>query len=139
MAQRALAQLTDDNRHKRLSPESASAGFMLQHLAESIFPILHHTLGAPMPEGLVLRTTRGTKDEGQAGDPAYIQALIEMAYNHAEQALATLTDAQLDETVETKFWGTLTRAEVFGLIMYHNAYHIGQAMLAIKRGRVQEA
>ncbi len=135
MAQRAVAQLTDENRHRRLNPESASAGFMLQHLAESIYPILHHTVGTPMPEDVILRTTRGTKDEGQAGDAAYIQGLISKAYAHAEAVLKSLSDEQLGTSVDTKFWGTLTRAEVFGLIMYHNAYHIGQAMLTIKRGQ----
>lgn len=135
MARRAVAQLTDDNRHRRLTADSASAGYLLQHLAESMYPILLHSLGTPMPEGLNLRTLRGTQDEGQAGDAAYISALIEEAYAHTEESLNAQTDAQLAETVETKLWGTLARAEAFGLIMYHNAYHIGQAMLAIKRGQ----
>lgn len=136
MAFRAIAQLTDENRHKRLTAESASAGFLLQHIGEAIYRILHATVGQPLPEGRSFVTVGGAKDEGQAGDPAYIRALAEEAYASGADYIRTLSDTELEETVETQRWGVLSRAEVIGLLMYHSGYHSGQAMLAIKRGQV---
>lgn len=136
MAFRAIAQLTDENHHKRLTAESASAGFLLQHIGEAIHRILHATVGQPLPEGRSFVTVGGAKDEGQAGDPTYIRTLAEEAYAAGAAYIRTLSDAELEETVETQRWGVLSRAEVIGLLMYHSGYHIGQAMLAIKRGQV---
>lgn len=128
----ALAQLTEDNRDFRFSPDGSSAAFWLQHVAESKLFLLEAFYG--FEAGIPLTTVMGATDQGQAGTVAYIQDLNDKVNRIVEQVMSGFTQEQLAETIET-FLGPMTRANTFGAMIYHTYYHMGQAQLAIKRGQ----
>jgi uncharacterized damage-inducible protein DinB len=130
-----LERLTDENRNFRLTAEGSTVGFLLQHVSESKIILLQLFFGIEVDRPLP--TTNGATDMGQAGDVAYIKQLHVEANQKVEDLMASFTQEQLAETVET-FLGPMTRANIFGVFIYHTYHHGGQASMALKRGRVFE-
>jgi uncharacterized damage-inducible protein DinB len=128
-----LDRLTDDTRNYRLTPEGSTVGFLLQHMSESKIILLQLFFGIEADRPLP--TTNGATDMGQAGDVAYIKELYDVANDKVEAQMASFTQEELAETVET-FLGPMTRANIFGVFIYHTYHHGGQAAMALKRGKV---
>jgi hypothetical protein len=129
-----LGLLTEENRYFRLTPNSSSAGFWLQHQAETKLMMmqLFHGTEHGYPE---LVTLNGAHDTGQAGSLAYIHQINADTHKLIADQIATWGNDGLAVTVET-FLGPMSRAETTGLMSFHANYHVGQANLALKKGMI---
>ena len=46
-----------------------------------------------------------------------------------------LSEKEWKETLDTPFFGTISRVRLLGHILYHTTYHCGQITLTLKRGK----
>lgn len=130
-----LVSLTDDNAALRLLPTTSSAGFLLQHMAESGVLLLNAIFNANINFSGV--TLNGATDEGQTGNAAFVQSLWNQFDEHVQTSIKYAAQFPPTHTFES-FLGPKTAAEGLAVITYHTNYHLGQAQLSLKRGQVYE-
>jgi uncharacterized damage-inducible protein DinB len=116
---------------KRLHPDSASAGWLLRHIAEVELLFAKNVFGR---EITVKAQTIGPigKDRDQFNKLKPLLDMIEEAEKELGQAIGNI--GNWDEDVSTAEFGTVTKAEALGRILTHTAYHAGQLALILKYG-----
>lgn len=129
-----LQQIRDEDLLKRLHDKSASAGWLLRHIAEVELMFAKNVFERDLK---VKAKTIGSiaKDRGQFNKLSPLLDLIQRAEQELGEAIKTTTD--WDETVTTAEFGTVTKSEALARIMTHTAYHAGQLALALKYGRTE--
>ena len=59
---------------------------------------------------------------------------VAFSFEKLKEIVATQTDEDWETIITTKEFGTKTKAEAFGRIVSHTAYHAGQLAINIKYG-----
>uniref|UniRef100_UPI004048E84C DinB family protein n=1 Tax=Algoriphagus sp. TaxID=1872435 RepID=UPI004048E84C len=125
----AFDAITEENSSYRLNENTASVGFILRHVAETM-ALFGYFFGIPTD---ATNTTMGTQDTGQGKDLSTSRELLQKGYALLEQIISSTPSECWFEPVETPFFGTVSKARLFSHILYHNSYHAGQVALTIKR------
>ncbi|RYF75621.1 MAG: DinB family protein [Cytophagaceae bacterium] len=127
----AFDQITTDNVDLRLNEETASIGFIYRHIGETM-NLFGLFFGLPVqPQN----TTMGQVDTGQGRNVTGSRDLVAAGYAMFQNYVDTTTDEAWHEPIETPFFGTVSRARLFGHVLFHNAHHAGQISLTLSRGR----
>lgn len=124
-------RVSEENAALRLTPSAASVGFIFRHVGETLHRF-GNFLGKPADIG---NTTIGRQDEGQHFDVAASRSLIETGYDMLREVIEATPDSAWLDTVETPFFGPVTRTRMLAHAMFHNASHAGQIALTLSRGR----
>ncbi|MEK7725469.1 MAG: DinB family protein [Acidobacteriota bacterium] len=124
-------KLTAENAEFRLTENSASAGFYYRHIGEIIF-LLASFLGV---QSDVQNTTMGETDSGQGNDVEASKKLVEAGFVLLDKLVEETSDEVWLETIETPFFGTVTRIRLFSHILFHNSNHCGQISLILAKGK----
>lgn len=134
-AQGPIRKLTSDNYRNRLTPETASAGFMALHTAE----VMHRFAGILFGHEMSIQpqTVGGVSDTGIPLDLQAVQQLIADSYALIASHIQQTSDDRWAEIVASPF-GEVSRWQVLVFLMHHNSYHAGQIAQAIKKGQVFE-
>ena len=127
---RVYDKITSENAQLRLNDNTASIGFIYRHTGETMH-MLCTFLGY---ETSVSNTTISFVDEGQGHDLEESKSLIESGFRLLESIIDSTPDEKWLETVETPFFGTVSRVRVFSHVMLHNSYHLGQIGLSLRKG-----
>lgn len=122
-------KITPENLEWRLTADAGSVGFIYRHIGE-IQLLLGQFLGESTQ---VSNTTMGSQDTGQGKDLEASNELIAEGYTMLRRLVSNQTDAWWTEAIETPFFGTITRLQMLGHIMNHNAHHCGQISLTLAR------
>lgn len=130
--QGAVNKLNDDNKRKRLNPDTASAGFLLLHTIEIIHYVAQMAMKQPLEVDITIQMKE--KDEGREIDLSKVHAVLEQADRVMERGFQAIQGDMWEQKVASPF-GEITRTEALGFLIYHTAYHVGQYMLTIKRGK----
>ncbi len=110
-----------------------SVGFLLRHIAD--VELLFSKNVIKNREVVVkAQTVIDQKDSGEWVDLAELLEYLEHAAQVISTTIAQQDDESWDEIIETKEFGTKTKAEAFGRIISHTAYHAGQLALISKYG-----
>jgi hypothetical protein len=127
----AFEGITDENSGHRVNDQSASAGFIYRHIGEqmNLFGLF---FGVPTD---IQNTTMGQQDEGQHFDLTTSHRLVERGYDMLTKLIEDTPDPVWLETIETPFFGTVTRARLFSHVLFHNSHHAGQISLTLSRGK----
>lgn len=129
----AITNLNDINRFFRLGDNTASVIFWFEHIAESIYLLSDLLLGTKTN---VKPRTLFVKDNGQILNVAETKSYIDHAYAFLIETITSIgNDESVWNTVIESPIGTMSKIEAVGYILHHNNYHLGQAVLAMKRGR----
>lgn len=129
----AVANLNDINRFFRLGDNTASVIFWFEHIAESIYLLSDLLLGTKTN---VKPRTLFVKDNGQILNVAETKSYIDRAYAFLIETISNIgNDEAVWNTVIESPIGNMKKIEAVGYILHHNNYHLGQASLAIKRGK----
>ncbi|MHA7864476.1 DinB family protein [Flagellimonas marinaquae] len=123
-------EITQKNSSLKLNEDTASVGFMYRHIGE-IMHLISQFFGIPTT---VQNTTMGEKDTGKVYQWEESKKLVEEGYQLMENLIENLSENEWTETIDTPFFGTISRVKLFGHILYHNSYHCGQITLTLKRG-----
>ncbi|AKD56900.1 DinB family protein [Spirosoma radiotolerans] len=128
----AIRKLTPENFRNRLTPETASAGFVALHSAEIMHRLATMLFGREL--GIELQAVGGVSDDGKLLDLAAVKQLVEDSYAMIADHIQQTSDTQWAERVQSPF-GEVSRLQLLTFLMHHNSYHAGQIAQAIKKGK----
>ncbi|MBC3786928.1 DinB family protein [Spirosoma utsteinense] len=127
-----IQKLTPENYRNRLTADTASAGFIALHTAESMHSFAKLLFGREM--SIETRAMGGVSDDGKPIDLALVQTMINEAYGLIADHIRQTPDEQWAEIIKTPF-GDTPRMGVLAFLMHHNSYHAGQIAQAVKKGQ----
>ena len=128
-----IQKLTPDNYQKRLTPDTASAGFIALHAAESMHGFAKILFGREIT--IPTQTTGGVSDDGRTLDLTQVQQAVTDAYAMIAEHIRQTSDEEWAEVIPTPF-GETSRMGVLAFLMHHNSYHAGQIAQAAKKGQL---
>ncbi|WP_018618349.1 DinB family protein [Spirosoma luteum] len=131
-AQGPIRKLTPDNYRNRLTPETASAGFIALHTAEVIHRFASMLFGRDVT--ITLQAVGGVSDEGKPLDLAAVQQLVTDSFELIADHIQQVSNEQWTEVISSPF-GEVPRMQLLVFLMHHNSYHAGQIAQAIKKGK----
>lgn len=125
--------LMEDDLTKRLLPSPNSTGFLIRHIGDVELLFAKNVFGASGIK-VIAKTVIAQKDTGEWTNLKELRDYV----NHSYEVLKTIVEQQVDSDweiiVETKEFGTKTKAEAFGRIISHTTYHAGQIAIINKYG-----
>lgn len=127
-----LDRITNENKRYRLNIETASIGFILRHIGETM-NLFGYFFGIPSD---IQNTTMGQQDSGKDYEIETSKAYIDLGYKMLENLIANSKEEDWFLTVDTPFFGTVSRMRLFSHILFHNAHHTGQISLALTKGQL---
>lgn len=118
---------------KQLGDSPNSVGFLIRHIGDVELLFAKNVFGDPT----VKVTAKTVIDKHDTGEWTNLNELKEYVLNSFAK-LKSIVELQKDEDwesiISTKEFGEKSKAEAFGRIISHTAYHAGQMALIIKYG-----
>lgn len=108
-----------------------TAGFLIRHISEVELLFAKNVFGLAEVK-IVAKTLIAGTDTGEWTNLAELKEIANYAAEMLEKAI--LGTENWNEEIETKEFGRKTKAEAFGRITTHTAYHAGQLALVLKYG-----
>ncbi|MFD2569838.1 DinB family protein [Spirosoma soli] len=130
-----IRKLTAENYRNRLTPETASAGFIALHTAEAMHRFAKIMFNREIT--IPFQATGGVSDDGKQLDLSSIQQAVDDSFAMIADHIRQTNDAQWAETIASPF-GEVSRMQVLVFLMHHNSYHAGQISQAIKKGKAYD-
>lgn len=128
-----LQAITAEDLRKKLPPSVNSAGFLIRHVGDVELLFAKNIFGATE----VKVSAKTVIDKYDTGEWIHLDELKEYVA-HSFDTLLSIVEKQTavdwETQVTTKEFGTKTKAEAFGRIVSHTAYHAGQLALVLKYG-----
>lgn len=132
-----LPNLLEEDLNKKLLPGPNSIGFLIRHIGDVELLFAKNVFGAKDTK-VIAKTVIAQRDTGEW---THLNDLIDYV-NHSFDVLQSIVEKQEDsdwETIiETKEFGSKTKAEAFGRIISHTTYHAGQMMMINKYGSIEK-
>jgi uncharacterized damage-inducible protein DinB len=129
-----LAELHEYDLKKRLSPSPNSAGFLIRHIGDVEFLFAKNVF--KMPDIQVhAKTVIDQKDNGEWTNLSELLVYTQKSFDTLKSAIEQQKEDEWDNLVVTKEFGSKTKAEAFGRIITHTAYHAGQLAMILKYGQ----
>lgn len=120
-----LLTITEADLKKKLLPAQNSIGFLIRHIGDVELLFAKNVFGAT-EVSVSAKTVIDKKDTGEWVNLEELKAYISHSFETLKAIIANQTDADWDTEITTKEFGTKTKAEAFGRIVSHTAYHAGQ-------------
>ena len=117
--------LTADDLKKKLHPSQNSIGFLIRHIGDVELLFAKNVFGAS-EVSVSAKTLIEQKDSGEWVNLEELKLYIENSFESLMAIVARQTDSDWEKEIVTKEFGTKTKAEAFGRIISHTAYHAGQ-------------
>jgi uncharacterized damage-inducible protein DinB len=128
----ALDSITNENKRYKLNGEAASVGFIYRHIGETM-NLFGYFLGIPSD---IQNTTMGQQDTGNDYAIETSKLYIDSGYKMLENVIENSTDEDWLLTIDTPFFGTVSRMRLFSHVLFHNAHHAGQISLTLSKGKL---
>jgi uncharacterized damage-inducible protein DinB len=125
-------KITDENKGYRLNANAASVGFIYRHIAE-LMNIFGHFFGVLTD---IQNTTMGQRDTGQVFDIETSKQYIDKGYEMLENLVRDTKEEDWLMTIDTPFFGTVSRIRLFSHVLFHNSHHAGQIALTLSNGQI---
>jgi uncharacterized damage-inducible protein DinB len=125
--------LTESDLTKKLGTAPNSIGFLLQHIAEVELLFCKNVFGQAEVK-IIAHTVIDQKDTGVWTDLKAIQTLLLESGKTIASVIGSVLEDEWVTQITTKEFGTKTKAEAFGRIISHTAYHAGQVAMIQKYG-----
>lgn len=130
-----LVSISETDLRKKLPPSVNSVGFLIRHIGDVELLFAKNVFGASD----VKLSAKTVIDKYDTGEWTNLQELIDYVVQSFE-TLKSIVEKQTDEDweteISTKEFGTKTKAEAFGRIVSHTAYHAGQMVIINKYGSI---
>lgn len=129
-----LETITADDLTKKLEPSVNSVGFLIRHIGDVELLFAKNVFGASEVK-VVAKTVIDKYDTGEWTDLESLKQYVIYAFKQLKSIVEMQTDEDWETTINTKEFGTKTKAEAFGRIVSHTAYHAGQMAIIKKYGK----
>ena len=128
-----LTNLNQNDLRKKLPNSPNSAGFLIRHIGEVELLFAKNVFGSTSAS-MIARTVIDKKDTGVWTNLDELVTLVNDSFEALKACVAMQSETDWSSEVTTKEFGTKTKAEAFGRIVSHTAYHAGQLALILKYG-----
>jgi len=128
-----LSGLTADDLQKKLPPSKNSVGFLIRHIGDVELLFAKNVFGGEDVK-VTAKTVIAQHDTGEWTNLEELRAYVNQSYETLKVIVEQQTEEDWETTITTKEFGTKTKAEAFGRIVSHTAYHAGQLAIIIKYG-----
>ncbi len=124
-------KINNENKGFRLNANAASVGFIYRHIGE-LMNIFGQFFGVTTD---IKNTTMGQTDTGQGFDIETTKEYIDKGYAMLENLVRDTKDEEWLMSVDTPFFGTVSRMRLFSHVLFHNSHHAGQIALTLSKGK----
>ena len=118
---------------KKLTPSVNSFGFLMRHIGDVELLFAKNVFGAPDVK-VVAKTVIDKYDSGEWTNLQSLKEYVALSFETLKSIIEKQTDEDWETIITTKEFGTKTKAEAFGRIVSHTAYHAGQMAIILKYG-----
>jgi uncharacterized damage-inducible protein DinB len=118
---------------KKLNPSVNSVGFLIRHIGDVELLFAKNVFGAPDVK-VVAKTVIDKYDSGEWTNLQELKEYVAHSFEILKSIVEIQTDEDWETEITTKEFGTKTKAEAFGRIVSHTAYHAGQMAIVNKYG-----
>ncbi|MFN5416418.1 MAG: DinB family protein [Flavobacteriia bacterium] len=129
-----LEKVTAQDLTKRLEPSPNSLGFLMRHIGD-VELLFSKNVFKNESVQVKAQTVIDQKDSGEWSDLEELSRYLEDSFETILSTIAQQDDDSWEEMITTKEFGTKSKAEAFGRIISHTAYHAGQMSLILKYGK----
>lgn len=118
---------------KKLGNSPNSVGFLIRHIGDVELLFAKNVFGSSTVQ-VIAKTVIDQHDTGEWTDLASLKDYVRLSSEKLKEIVISQTDEDWETVITTKEFGIKTKAEAFGRIVSHTAYHAGQMAIAIKYG-----
>ena len=119
---------------KKLDPSVNSVGFLIRHIGDVELLFAKNVFGATEVK-VVAKTVIEKHDTGEWTNLQELKEYVVYSFETLKSIVEIQTDEDWETEITTKEFGTKTKAEAFGRIVSHTAYHAGQMAIINKYGK----
>ncbi|MFN3756073.1 MAG: DinB family protein [Flavobacterium sp.] len=128
-----LDNITSKDVNKKLAPSVNSVGFLIRHMGEVELLFAKNVFGASEVK-VIAKTVIDKFDSGEWTDVNVLKEYVSQSFIQLKEIVEKQSDEDWETTITTKEFGTKNKAEAFGRIVSHTAYHAGQLAIILKYG-----
>ncbi|CAM3523537.1 hypothetical protein FSS13T_19730 [Flavobacterium saliperosum S13] len=125
--------ITEQDLLKKLAPSVNSVGFLIRHIGDVELLFTKNVFGATDVK-VVAKTVIAKHDTGEWTNLQELKEYVTYSFDALKSIVEKQTDADWETTITTNEFGAKTKAEAFGRIVSHTAYHAGQLAIINKYG-----
>jgi uncharacterized damage-inducible protein DinB len=129
-----LTNLSESDLTKRLEPSPNSVGFLMRHIGD-VELLFSKNVFKNESVHVKAQTVIDQKDSGLWTNLEELKAYLQYSFETILATIAQQEDDSWDEAITTKEFGRKSKAEAFGRIISHTAYHAGQIIILVKHGK----
>lgn len=130
-----LESLSEEDLQKKLGDSPNSVGFLIRHIGDVELLFAKNVFGDSTVK-VVAKTVIEQRDTGKWIDLVELKNYVSESFEKLKSIVEKQTDEDWESTITTKEFGTKTKAEAFGRIISHTAYHAGQMVIINKYGTI---
>ena len=131
-----LEHLSEEDLKKKLSNSPNSIGFLIRHIGDIELLFAKNIFGDQALK-VSAKTVIDKKDTGEWTDIEALKDYTKESFEKLKSIIEKQNDEDWESEVSTKEFGTKTKAEAFGRILSHTAYHAGQMAIVLKYGTTE--
>ncbi|MHB1277526.1 MAG: DinB family protein [Bacteroidia bacterium] len=128
-----LESIKEADLKKKLPPSQNSAGFLIRHIGDVELLFAKNVFGASETR-VVAKTVIDKRDTGEWTSLEELKDYVRHSFGTLLAIVKKQNDADWESEITTKEFGTKTKAQAFGRIVSHTAYHAGQMAIVLKYG-----
>lgn len=128
-----LKDIKEEDLSRKLINTKNSAGFLIRHISDVELLFAKNVFGASEIK-VQAKTVIAQHDTGEWTNLKELLFYQQEAFEQLKAIIEKQTDADWEQVITTKEFGTKTKAESIGRIISHTAYHAGQLSLTLKYG-----
>lgn len=128
-----LKNLSESDLQKKLDDSPNSVGFLIRHIGDVELLFAKNVFGDNSVK-VTAKTVIEKRDTGEWTDLEGLKNYVAESFEKLKSIVEKQTETDWETTISTKEFGTKTKAEAFGRIVSHTAYHAGQLTIINKYG-----
>lgn len=128
-----LENFTENDLKKKLAPSPNSLGFLIRHIGDVELLFAKNVFSASEIK-VIAKTVIAQKDTGEWTNLHELKEYVAFSFESLQSIVEKQSETDWETIVTTKEFGTKTKAEAFGRIVSHTAYHAGQMAIINKYG-----
>jgi uncharacterized damage-inducible protein DinB len=130
-----LENLTKEDLLKKLGNSPNSVGFLIRHIGDVELLFAKNVFGDSTVK-VSAKTVIEKKDTREWTDLEGLKNYVAESFEKLKSIVEQQLDSDWETTITTKEFGAKTKAEAFGRIISHTAYHAGQLAVFNKYGTI---
>ncbi|MEX0813070.1 MAG: DinB family protein [Chitinophagales bacterium] len=128
-----LENISETDLKKKLGESPNSIGFLIRHIGDVELLFAKNVFGDSSVK-VTAKTVIAQEDTGEWTDLEALKSYVSESFEQLKSIVEKQKEEDWESTVKTKEFGTKTRAEAFGRVVSHTAYHAGQISIINKYG-----